>query len=253
MQTKRTRFKNGIVAEFLPPARKTKRQRVVIIAAGAPSNPSKGPLIEFFAQKGFWAFQFRYRGSWESHGQFLQLSPAQDISDILDEIPRGFPDLWSGGINNHKNYKVKPDQIIIVASSFGGAAGILSSLDERIDKVISFSPLIDWTRPGPEEPYPKMIKYFEDGYGPAFRFASNGWKKLQSGKFFNPIRHAETIDGSKNLLIHARDDKTCPYHITKKFAQTTGSKLITLNKGGHLSSSLITKPRFYKLFQNFIK
>ena len=248
MHTLRTRFKKEIVAEFLPPARKTKSQRIVIVASGAPSSPNKGKILEFLSQKGFWAIHFRYRGSWESGGKFLSKSPDQDIVDIIDQLPKGFKDAWS-----QQQYKVKPNQIIILCASFGGTAGILASRDSRINKVISFSPMLDWTKPGPDEPYPKMIKYFEEGYGEAFRFAPNAWNKLKSGKFFNPINHVGEIDGTKNLIIHAKDDRTCPYSITKKFADQTKSKLITLQKGDHLSSSLVLKPRFYKIFQSFIK
>lgn len=248
MHILRTRFAKDIVAEFLPPARPTKKQRVVIICSGAPSTPSKKSLIEFFSKKGFWAIHFRYRGSWESDGLFLKMSPHQDLIDVVEALPKGFKDAWS-----QKTFKLKPDQIIVVSSSFGGAAGILASNHPSIHKVIAISPMLDWQKPGPDEPYPKMIRFFEEGYGQGFRFAKNGWDKLKSGKFFNPVREVANIDGSKLLLIHAKDDKTCPYKITKKFSTDTSSRLITLEKGDHLSGSIIAMPRFYKLFQNFIK
>jgi pimeloyl-ACP methyl ester carboxylesterase len=247
MHTIRTRFGKDIVAEFLPPARKTKKQRVVVIASGAPSSPSKSQLLEFLSKKGFWAINFRYRGSWESGGKFLNKSHDHDILDVITALPKGFVDLWTG-----RKYKLRPDQIIVLAGSFGGAAGILASRSKKIHKTVVVSPLIDWTRPGPDEPYPKMIRFFDQGYGPAFRIAKNGWKKLQSGKFFNPIRHTSEIDGSKLLIIHAKDDRTCPYGITKKFAKDTGAKLITLPRGDHLGSSIIMKPRFYKIFEKFV-
>lgn len=245
--TIRTRFAKDIVAEVLPPIRATKKQRVVIIASGAPSTPSKSSAVQLLSSKGFWAIYFRYRGSWESGGKFLAKSPDQDILDIIDELPKGFKDLWA-----NKSYKVKPDQVIVLCGSFGGAAGILASRSKKVDKVVSFSPMIDWTRPGPDEPYPKMIKFFDQGYGEGYRLDKSAWKKLQSGKFFNPIQHITEIDGRKSLIVHAKDDRTCPYSITKKFAEETNSKLITLPKGDHLGSSLIMKPRFYKIFKKFV-
>ncbi len=248
MHTFRTRFKNEIVAEFLPPARATKKQRVIILADGAPSTPNDKQKIEFFSKKGFWAFHFRYRGSWESDGKFLKLSPEQDIIDILDGLPKGFREVWG-----NKRFKVKPDQTIVVASSFGGTAGVLASIDPRINKVVAVSPMLDWTRPGPDEPYPKMIRFFSEGFGGAYRLAPRAWQKLQSGKFFNPINHTAEIEGSKLLIIHAKDDRTCPFPITKQFAEKTNAKLVTLSKGDHMSSSIIMKPRFFKMFQSFIK
>lgn len=247
MHTLRTRFAKDIVAEFLPPARDTKKQRVVIIASGAPSLPSKKSLLEFFSKKGFWVFHPRYRGSWESDGLFLQKSPHQDLIDVIESIPKGFEDAWS-----QKKFKFEPSEIIIVSSSFGGTAGVLASKHPKINKVIAISPMLDWQKPGPDEPYPKMIRYFQEGYGQGFRIAKNGWDKLKSGKFYNPVNQIKNIDGSKILMIHAKDDRTCPYKITKKFSEDIQAKLITLPKGDHLSSSIITLPRFYKIFQNFI-
>ena len=70
--TFRTRFKHQIVAEFLPPTRPRKKQKVIILCDGMPSMPRKQALMEFLAAKGYWVFYPRYRGSWESGGQFLR-------------------------------------------------------------------------------------------------------------------------------------------------------------------------------------
>ncbi len=244
----RTRFGKDIVGEFFPPARKTKNQRVVILASGMPNTPNPKPLLDFLSSKGFWAIHFRYKGSWESSGKFLARPADEDILEVIDQLPKGFTDLWT-----NKKYKVKPDQIIILGASFGGAAGILASRDKRISKVVSISPLIDWSKPGPEETYPKLIKFTEKGFGESYRLAPSLWKKLQSGKYFNPINHTTEIDGTKNLIIHAKDDRTCKYSITKKFTDDTKIKLVTLPRGGHIGSSLIMQPRFYKIFKRFIE
>ena len=50
----RTRFKQQIVAEFLPPLRPRKTQKVIVLCDGMPSIPRKQPLMEFRAGKGFW-------------------------------------------------------------------------------------------------------------------------------------------------------------------------------------------------------
>ena len=75
----RTRFKREILTEFLPPARATKKQRVIVLCDGMPSIPRKQSLSEFLAAKGYWVFYPRYRGSWESGGEFLARSPHEDI------------------------------------------------------------------------------------------------------------------------------------------------------------------------------
>ena len=80
MHLLRTRFKKDIVCEFLPSSRKSKK--AIVFCDGMPALPSKKKLLQFYAKKGFWCFHLRYRGSWESSGGFLKISPAQDISDL---------------------------------------------------------------------------------------------------------------------------------------------------------------------------
>jgi hypothetical protein len=79
-----------IVTEFLPPARTGKRQRAIILCDGMPSIPRKQPLAEFLSAKGYWVFYPRYRGAWESGGEFLARSPHLDILDERSrrECPR---------------------------------------------------------------------------------------------------------------------------------------------------------------------
>ena len=114
--TLRTRFKKEIVAEFVPPSRHSRK--AIIFCGGMPGIPAKKELLLFFAKKNYWIFFPRYRGSWESGGSFLKLSPEQDILDIIDGLPRGFRDLWSG-----KTMRVKPEKVYLFGSSFGGACG----------------------------------------------------------------------------------------------------------------------------------
>src|SRR6516165_4342518 len=45
----RTRFMQQIVAEFLPPARPQRTQKLIILCDGMPSIPRKQPLMEFLA------------------------------------------------------------------------------------------------------------------------------------------------------------------------------------------------------------
>lgn len=134
----RTRFKKQIVTEFLPPARAHKRQRVIILCDGMPSLPHKQPLCEFLSRKGFWVFYPRYRGTWESGGEFLEKSPHEDILDVIDELPNGLTE-----VTFRKKFVLKPDEIFVIGGSFVGAAAILASLDSRVKKVIANCPVVD--------------------------------------------------------------------------------------------------------------
>src|SRR5215468_4829683 len=138
--TFRTRFKKEIVAEFLPPAKAGKKQRVIILCDGMPSIPRKQPLMEFLAERGFWVFYPRYRGAWESDGRFLEKSPHEDILDVIDDLPKGVSESAFG-----RKFALSPHKIFVIGGSFGGAAAILSSLDSRVTKVIANCPVVDWS------------------------------------------------------------------------------------------------------------
>src|ERR1700678_1780544 len=135
----RTRFKNEIVAEFLPPARARKKSRVIILCDGMPSMPRKQGLCEFLAGEGFWVVYPRYRGAWESDGEFLERSPHEDILDVVDELPKGIEETAFG-----RRFDLTPDEIFVIGGSFGGAATILASLDSRVKKVVANCPVVDW-------------------------------------------------------------------------------------------------------------
>lgn len=246
MHLLRARFKREILCEFLPPTRKS--SRIIILAAGMPSVPSKKETLLFLAKKGYWVFFPRYRGTWESSGHFLSISPHKDILDIIDQLPRGFKELWSG-----KQYKIHPSKIYIVGSSFGGPAAIFASRDKRVTKVFTFSPVIDWRKDSKAEPLDWLYGFTREAFGNGYRMSKSSWNKLKGGRFYNPAYYAKQIDGKKIFIVHAKDDKIVPWQPTKKFARDTGAKLLLLKKGDHLSGSNIIKPRFWKHFQKHIR
>ena len=236
----RTRFKNEIVAEFLPPARARRKQRIIILCDGMPSIPRKQTLAEFLAAKGCWVLYPRYRGAWESDGEFLAKSPHEDILDILDELPKELEEIAFG-----QRFRLAPDEIFVIGGSFGGAAAILSSLDPRVKRVVANCPVVDWGILGKAEKEEtskqNYAEYIREAFGNAYRLSDANWQKLRSGTFYNPWHHRNEIDGSKVLMFQAKDDPNVPYRSTNKFAQITGAKLKTLKRGGHISTDFITR------------
>src|SRR5205814_7872713 len=75
----RTRFKDEIVAEFLPSSRSAKKQKLIILCDGMPSIPRKQSLSEFLAAKGFWVVYPRYRGAWEDTALWSRKTKAPQI------------------------------------------------------------------------------------------------------------------------------------------------------------------------------
>jgi len=135
----RTRFKEQIVAEFVPSTRERKTQKLIILCDGMPSIPRKQSLSEFLAAKGFWVIYPRYRGAWESGGAFLERSPHEDILDIIGELPKEIEEVAFG-----RRFRLSPDRIFVIGGSFGGAAAILASLHPSVNRVIANCPVVDW-------------------------------------------------------------------------------------------------------------
>ena len=248
----RARFKKQIVTEFLPPSRTGRTHRIILLCDGMPSIPRKQPLAEFLAGQGFWVFYPRYRGAWESGGEFLAQSPHQDILDVIEELPKGFRELAFG-----ERFALKPDEVFVIGGSFGGPAAILSSLDKRVNKVIANCPVVDWSilpeAEKAETSNRNYAAYIRDAFGNGYRLPDRNWKKLRGGKFYNPAFHAEKINPAKIMIFHAKDDPNVPYKSVKDFAVETGIKLNSLQRGGHVSTDFIVRkywPQIRKFFDS---
>lgn len=253
MHPLRARFKKDIIAEFLPPAsvlrgKKEKSSKIIIFCSGLPGVPSQKALLEFFSKKGFWAITLRYRGTWESGGKFLKISPHQDVLDIVSELPRGIVSLW-----DHKLYKINPKSIYLFGASFGGPAALLSSKDPRIQKVVVFSPVSDWKAESKKESIDKLARFMKEGFGEAYRPTKDAFRKLKSGNFYNPMTSLSRIAGEKIFIIHAKDDDIVYASSVVKLSKKTGAKLLLLKKGGHFGVRYFSNPRFIRKIFSFIK
>ena len=241
----RTRIKQDIVAEIGIPVKGN--GKLVILLDGMPAMPGASTVM-FLMKRGYSIIHPRYRGSWESSGKFLDISPEQDVLDILEELPNGFKSAWDGEVLH-----VKHDEIIVICSSFGGPAGILASRDARIDKVVAFSPVVDWCAESPEEPYEEFVRFVKEGFGEGYRIPEGNLEKLKTGEFYNPWGHMDEIDGSKIFIIHADDDKIVIPGPILEFAEVTKSKLLMLKRGGHFGTGKIREWRTWWKVRQFIK
>ena len=246
----RTRFKKEIVAEFLPPSHHGRKQKIIILCDGMPSMPRKQPLAEFLASKGFWVIYPRYRGSWESGGEFMKFSPDRDISAIIDELPKGLTEAAFGN-----KWKLSPEEIFVFGGSFGGTTALLASLDPRVNKVIANCAVVDWAILPQEQKKETSNKsyaaYIREAFGNGYRLPEKNWKKLFSGNFFNPADRADELNPSKIMMFHAKDDPYIPYKGVKRFADAAGIKLNTLTRGGHISTEYIIR-KYWPKIKTFI-
>ncbi len=242
-----TKIKNQIICEFLPPAKSS--NQVVIFCFGMPSYPGRrSELMEFFSKRGYWVFIPRYRGSWESTGKFLAKSPHLDVIDIINQLPKGFKDLWSG-----EKKKIFSPQVFLIGSSFGGPAALLASADKRVKKVVALAPVVDWLTEGPAEPLDHLARFVKNAFTGAYRSDDDIWKKLRGGKFYSPSFSASKLVADKIMIFHARDDEVVPFGPTAELARKIGAKFVPLESGGHGLARRIMEPFFWRKINKFLK
>lgn len=243
----RTRFKKDIVAEFLPPSRPS--GKVIVFCSGMPTSPEKVSLLEYYAKKNYWVFAPRYRGTWESSGEFLKESPTKDMRDVVAELQKGkVRSIW-----DNKTLNIKPKEMFLVGNSFGGPAVMELSRDPRIKKVFAVSPVVDWLDPSEEEPIETFYELVKDGFGEVYRFPKRNWNKLITGKFYNPVAIQDQIVGSKIMIVHARDDRVVHHERVAEFSKATGAQFTLLSQGGHMGTSDLMKPQMSKRLLTFFK
>ena len=247
MHISRTRFKRQILTEFIAP-KGTNSHKVIIFCSGVPGSPDKEDVLEFWSKKGYWCFFPRYRGTWESYGRFLDHSLQYDLFAVIDGMQKRFTDYWTG-----KSFRIHPKQITVIGTSFGGAAAILSTLDQRVDKAICISPVVDWVEEEKHKPLKVLYKLIRQAYGSVYRINKKNWDRLANGNFYNPVRHIKRYDPKKIMIIHAKDDDVVKYGPVAEFARTLKCRLISLQKGGHLSSSLLMNKKYCKYIETFLR
>jgi len=215
-----------------------------------PSGPSNAKVVRFFAKKNFWVFHPRYRGTWESGGEFLASDPTQDVLDVIDELPEGFSSIWDS-----TEYSVDPKEVYVIGSSFGGPAAILSTLDYRVTKGIAISPVVDWRveKNGVEESMEWLERVVRDSFGEAYRFSHENWLRLYEGGFYNPAGRVDDLDSSKIMIVHAEDDTVVSTPSVKDFAARLGCEMLMKKNGGHFSSSKVMEWWTWRKILSFIK
>jgi dipeptidyl aminopeptidase/acylaminoacyl peptidase len=247
-QIGRTRFAKEIVCEFVKPKRKS--NKAIILCVGAPTYAGKrDKVMEFFAERGYWAFVPRYRGTWESDGAFLKKSPHEDVIDVMNGIEKGFENLLSG-----EKHKILKPRFFLLGGSFGGPAAILAARDKRVVKSIALSPVVDWTQQdGTAEPLDFLDQYVPNAFGNGYRGRKNVWSRLAKNDFYSPTHEKESVPGEKLLIIHAKDDFSVPFNAAKKFAYETKAQFIGVRVGGHMSFKALTHARFRGRMESFLR
>lgn len=246
MHIKRTTIKKEIVCEYILPEKKT--HKVIILAPGAPGYPAKEKLLVFLANRGFAVFLPRYRGSFESGGEFLKYEPTKDITDVIDSLETGWHDAW-----DNTKHLIKNPEVYLIGGSFGGSAVLLASNHPKVKKVIATAAVCDWRVDSEIEPMDKLLTFIRRGFGVGYRFSDKNWERLVTGKIYNPINKVQQMNGKKILMIHGTLDPIVPFHTAEIFAKISGAKLVAIRTKDHLGLSKIMRPNIWKHVEKYLK
>lgn len=245
----RTRLAKDIVCEVAFPERQ--QGKVALVCSGAPTLPPHHNILNYLASKGYVAIGMRYRGTWESDGNFLEYSPAKDVVDCIEDLvkKKKVTDLLT-----KETIAVKVQYIDLFGGSFGGPAVLLNSKNKHVRKVIALAPVVDWNTLGPVETFEEYRRYSEEGYGGAYRVKKKSdWNKLLRKDFYNPITMLDKIDPKKCFILQAKDDDSCPVESLVAFQKLLPTKVYYKPKGGHFGNKKLLKKFFWKKIEQFLR
>lgn len=211
----------GIVVEYIDSSAQS--DKAIILLDGLPSVPHCKDLMYELNRKGYSVFFPRYRGTWESEGDFLSHSPVKDIEDIISFISRSD----QKGFSNIK-------EINIIGTSFGGGVALCLKPNDLIKNIICLSPVLDFKQVNGIE---TLYDYLNQLYSGAYRFSHDNWLKLLNNEIINPSK-LDYLNPNKYFLLGGREDLEVKSVDLAKFGSSKGINVKIYNCG-HISLSKI--------------
>jgi len=226
-----------IIFEFSP---SEENKGVVIVCDGLPSVPKQKEMISDFSSRGFFVIYPRYRGTWESDGEFLKESPAEDIKDVIDLIKTGkITELYAD-----KEFEIENKNIYLMGSSFGGAVALSLAENEDVSKMVALSPVIDFSRhnnDGSEQDLIWLGGFIRKAFGQGYRFSDENWQKMTKGEIFNPPQKLDKEKSEKILVLYDKSDESIKSDKIEDYCSANNIKTIEIKDIGHLSFSKISE------------
>ncbi len=226
-----------IIFEFSP---SEENKGVVIICDGLPSVPKQKELMLDFSNRGFFVIYPRYRGTWESGGEFLKESPAEDIKDVINLIKTGkISELYAG-----KEFEIKNKNISLIGSSFGGAIALSLADNEDVSKIVVLSPVVDFSKHNDNNNEQNLIwlgDFIKKAFGQGYRFNDENWQKMTKGEIFNPLQKLDKEKSKKILILYDKSDESIDYNKIENYSSKNGIKTIEVQNIGHLSFSKLSE------------
>ena len=238
-----------ILFEFSPA--EGENRGIIIICDGLPSVPKQKELISYFSSNGFFTVFPRYRGIWESEGEFLKESPIKDIEEIIDFIKNN----KIIELHDNNEFDARNQNFYLLGSSFGGTVALSLIDNKNISKIIALSPIVDIKDHNKEKGEQDLFwlgGFIRRAFGQGYRFSERNWKKMSSGDLFNPPQEIAPEKAKNILIIYDKSDSATDYKKIEKYSLRNNIKTIELKKIGHVSFSKLSKEILNKIV-NFLQ
>lgn len=228
---------DGLVFELGIP--KKNNQKIIILLPGLPGFPNKQDFLKQLTKQGYITIYPRYRGTFESSGNFLSRSPAYDILELISLLKnkKEFIELY-GKSKILVNYK----EIIVLGSSFGGSISLhLSMLTKDVKKYIVIAPVLDFKRHNSMSKEQDLIafgRFLIEAFPFVYRFKKKNYKKLIENKIIPSIFDNSPKLSGEIIVLHGDKDETVNIKNSKKLARLNKKiKFEVLDNMGHISFS----------------
>ncbi|MCC6290846.1 hypothetical protein IT398_02175 [Candidatus Nomurabacteria bacterium] len=206
----------------------------IILCDGLPSVPKQRQVMDLLQAKGYNVFFPRYRGTWESGGNFLAQSPALDILELVALIKSGsVTELYS-----NQKFSTNP-RLYLVGSSWGATVALSLADNPDVARVIAFSPIVDFVshQQNSQGQNLQWLKQFiRRAFYQGYRFEDKDWERMLSGELFKP---SLKLKPETTTIVYDRSDEEISSTDIETYCQIGGATAVQVTGIGHLSFSKI--------------
>jgi len=228
---------NGIVCEYLL---STESRKAILLIEGLPAVPQRVEFMNRLREKGYSVFYPRFRGTWESQGNFLKENPAKDVLEVINVINQGIKLSETVGYVSSDFY--------ILATSFGGAISLSLQKNDKIKKIISLSQISYFTKVTGIQ---TLKSHLRDVFTMAYRFTDEDWENLISNKIIAPLKDFDSTTSTKHLVISGELDEQILIGELKEFCLKNLISIKSYPNVGHISYSRVSQEIFNDIFVFF--
>lgn len=236
---------NEIIFEFTPPQKYS--QGIIIICDGLPSVPNRKELMIMLANNGFVSIFPRYKGTWESNGEFLKETPVKDIEEVLQVIKkREITELYF-----NRKIKLPNKPVHLLGSSFGASVALALSGNKNISKIVALSAIVDFkehNKTKNEEDLVWVGEFIRRAFGEGYRFNNKRWNEMIRGNLFNPPQNINQETANNILIGYGKLDSQVNYKKIEKYISNNKiNQVIFELNGGHMTFSKLPQKIWDKI------